>query len=89
MVHDCISALDDSTSFCAGETRAKTFDALCHPRERRIVMPLEVFPEHNLAFVDANLLADMLGDQLIVPGEDFYSGRRRGEGVQSTRRHPR
>ena len=58
--------------FCAGETRAKTVVLLGHRRERAVGHALDLVAADDAGTVEADLTADVLGDQLVVAGEDLH-----------------
>ena len=58
--------------FCAGETRAKTVALLGHRRERAVGHALDLVAPDDAGTVEADLTAHVLGDQLVVAGEDLH-----------------
>src|SRR4029450_3223066 len=57
--------------FCAGETRKKS-RLLGHRRERAVGHPLDLVATDDAGTVEADLLADVLRDELVVAGEDLH-----------------
>ena len=58
--------------FCAGETRAKTVARSATAASALSVMRSISSPRDDARPVEADLAADVLGDQLVVAGEDLH-----------------
>src|SRR4029450_604350 len=61
--------------FCAGETRKKS-RLLGHRRERAVGHPLDLVATDDAGTVEADLLADVLRDELVVAGADLHHSSR-------------